>query len=359
MHYSLSIILPGGGNVDLCKLNDFFVTTNTNQDISGNKSISGEVFLKNNNIHTRCPVSIGSSLGVGNLLHHHRIDLGYHDYDRLNVFEGEVNFYPNLRDEIPEDTKVIKFNNKTSQITANSFKVNNGTSSHFLKGDGSVDDNKYLKLDENGRINLPPTIQCNKMADNATGYAIGWNFYSYDDIKTASFGILFSANNVFNSLYCGWGENPWMKNSCLAISENFLLYKNQQVWHEGNDGEGSGLDADLLDGKQGSEYALTNGYVKQIITKQLTNEDLNDIIDTKFSFYWGNPANTCKNKPSGILAFSLQSFPISSNTYCHILVEPNGKIYKRIFDSSSWSSWKRLLDEDDYQNILDKLEKVG
>ena len=30
----------------------------------------------------------------------------------------------------------------------------------------------------------------------------------------------------------------------------------RKVWHEANDGSGSGLDADLLDGKQGSEYAL-------------------------------------------------------------------------------------------------------
>lgn len=29
-----------------------------------------------------------------------------------------------------------------------------------------------------------------------------------------------------------------------------------EMWHEGNDGDNSGLDADLLDGRQGSEYAL-------------------------------------------------------------------------------------------------------
>lgn len=32
-----------------------------------------------------------------------------------------------------------------------------------------------------------------------------------------------------------------------------------QVWHAGNDGAGSGLDADLLDGRQGSEFALLAG----------------------------------------------------------------------------------------------------
>lgn len=42
-------------------------------------------------------------------------------------------------------------------------------------------------------------------------------------------------------------------------SANLYVTKGSQsyeVWHEGNDGDNSGLDADLLDGKQGSEYAL-------------------------------------------------------------------------------------------------------
>ncbi len=33
-----------------------------------------------------------------------------------------------------------------------------------------------------------------------------------------------------------------------------------RMWHAGNDGHGSGLDADLLDGKQGSEYALVHSH---------------------------------------------------------------------------------------------------
>lgn len=34
----------------------------------------------------------------------------------------------------------------------------------------------------------------------------------------------------------------------LAVGENRFLYKGNKVWHAGNDGSGSGLDADLLDG---------------------------------------------------------------------------------------------------------------
>ena len=37
-----------------------------------------------------------------------------------------------------------------------------------------------------------------------------------------------------------------------------LLYGNNKLWHQGNDGSGSGLDADLLDGKHASAFALAS-----------------------------------------------------------------------------------------------------
>lgn len=39
-----------------------------------------------------------------------------------------------------------------------------------------------------------------------------------------------------------------------ADSTNGLTFRNNTVWHSGNDGPGSNLNADLLDGKQGSYY---------------------------------------------------------------------------------------------------------
>ena len=41
----------------------------------------------------------------------------------------------------------------------------------------------------------------------------------------------------------------------LSLDSNFISYKGNAVWHAGNDGTGSGLDADLLDGQHGSYYA--------------------------------------------------------------------------------------------------------
>lgn len=49
------------------------------------------------------------------------------------------------------------------------------------------------------------------------------------------------------------GENDEV---VLRMSHNIFQYKDNDIWHEGNDGAGSGLDADLLDGYDGSEFAI-------------------------------------------------------------------------------------------------------
>lgn len=74
--------------------------------------------------------------------------------------------------------------------------------------------------------------------------------------NTRSF-IIFKHNGV-NKAYIGYTtangafiENPTSGNR-LCILDN-LLYNDKTVWHSGNDGSGSGLDADLLDGLQPSE----------------------------------------------------------------------------------------------------------
>ena len=71
-----------------------------------------------------------------------------------------------------------------------------------------------------------------------TGYIGGIGMFSTGD------GSTYKSSNV----YLGWGNNPWNSATNLSISEDKFTYKNNKVWHAGNDGSGSGLDADLLDG---------------------------------------------------------------------------------------------------------------
>jgi hypothetical protein len=45
----------------------------------------------------------------------------------------------------------------------------------------------------------------------------------------------------------------------VAITSSVFTYNSNAVWHAGNDGAGSGLDADTLDGVEGSAYAALAG----------------------------------------------------------------------------------------------------
>lgn len=61
----------------------------------------------------------------------------------------------------------------------------------------------------------------------------------------------------FNSKYTGQEvEDKLDELQNLTVTQNEFKYKEGKVWHSENDGEGSGLDADFLDGKQGKQYAL-------------------------------------------------------------------------------------------------------
>ena len=46
--------------------------------------------------------------------------------------------------------------------------------------------------------------------------------------------------------------------AALKLTYDNLTWKSQKIWHQGNDGSGSGLDADLLDGKHLSDILASN-----------------------------------------------------------------------------------------------------
>lgn len=85
-----------------------------------------------------------------------------------------------------------------------------------------------------------------------SGHAPGMHFYTNDG-STRIGGIGGYVSNPSSEnyrSYVGWGDNPFDLNSSLTVSNSSITYKGNKVWHAGNDGSGSGLDADLLDGCQ-------------------------------------------------------------------------------------------------------------
>ena len=71
-----------------------------------------------------------------------------------------------------------------------------------------------------------------------TGYIGGIGMFSTGN------GSIYRAYNA----YVGWDNSPWNSANNLTVSKDAFTYKNNKIWHAGNDGSGSGLEADTLDG---------------------------------------------------------------------------------------------------------------
>ena len=73
------------------------------------------------------------------------------------------------------------------------------------------------------------------------------NASRYDDIRNTTSGLEFRV------------DTSGTPKSLLFSSAGALTVGGNTVWHAGNDGAGSGLDADTLDGVEGSDYAALAG----------------------------------------------------------------------------------------------------
>ena len=87
-----------------------------------------------------------------------------------------------------------------------------------------------------------------------TNNSNGWNLQIGDD---AIIGDINWANTVnirglqdSNQAYIAFAS----KGSLGVNGDSILRWMGNKIWHEGNDGAGSGLDADLLDGLDSSRF---------------------------------------------------------------------------------------------------------
>lgn len=173
---------------------------------------------------------------------------------------------------ITQDITNIKANKlETIEVTGTGNVITtatkNGTKIAFAKGITAMtqdaSDARYVKKAGDtmtGALNITAAgyntevsldglkLETSKTSANAKGLF----FRNFD--KTGYIGGIgmFSTGNesiyrAYNA-YVGWDNSPWDSANNLTVSKDAFTYKNNKVWHAGNDGTGSGLDADLLDG---------------------------------------------------------------------------------------------------------------
>lgn len=102
-----------------------------------------------------------------------------------------------------------------------------------------------FKADIDNIIKIP-------VKSTGSGHAPGMHFYTKDGATRIGGvgGYVDNPSSENYRSYIGWGDSPFDLNSSLTVSNSSITYKGNKVWHADNDGAGSGLDADLLDGYQ-------------------------------------------------------------------------------------------------------------
>ena len=173
---------------------------------------------------------------------------------------------------ITQDITNIKANKlETIEVTGTGNVITaatkNGTKIAFAKGITAMtqdtSDARYVKKAGDtmtGALNITASeyntevsldglkLETSKTRANAKGLF----FRNFD--KTGYIGGIgmFSTGNgsIYRSYnaYVGWDNSPWDSANNLTVSKDAFTYKNNKIWHAGNDGSGSGLEADTLDG---------------------------------------------------------------------------------------------------------------
>lgn len=145
-----------------------------------------------------------------------------------------------------------------STTTANQVIVSNGTANGWtLKtlGSGAFDSTSYLPL-SGGTLTGALITNPNVLGWVFTNSPSYYGSISYDSYGGECLGIMFKNSSTKFKVKAGYdsssfaGNNAYtgMTNADLEVGAGYAKINGNTVWHAGNDGSGSGLDADTLDG---------------------------------------------------------------------------------------------------------------
>lgn len=204
---------------------------------------------------------------------------GLSNYDDSTITQDITNIKANKLETI----EVTGTGNVITAATKNGTKIAFAKDITAMTQDTS--DARYVKKTGdvmNGNLKLQGAQLAQVHSFSSGGSASALRFYDVNEEVTYSFGSMITNNGseyVRTHAYVGWGTSPWEIANNLAVGENRFLYKGNKVWHAGNDGSGSGLEADTLDGYhagfENSNVALYANFPNwsTLITDGLLRED--------------------------------------------------------------------------------------
>lgn len=191
-------------------------------------------------------------------------------------------------------------------------------------------DDRYVNV--SGDTMTGPLIVVGKStsAFNTPGIIFGDNSGRIGTSSDNSLGI-FAGNNITlrpGSLDASSGKG-------LYVSTTVITYNDNKVWHAGNDGNGSGLDADLLDGRQGDMYLYH--------TRVEEGADLNSFTTSYprvYEIYKGT------NTPTSNQWHQVMTWGSGDASYgiqlVNLYTSSSSALYYRMKTAGAWNGWYQL-----------------
>ena len=246
----------------------------------------------------------------------------------------------------------------------------------------------FIGYNENGTASVKHIIH------TTAGWARGYAFVDENNETYCSFGAFGQGTTLVYQYVGNYYLSPWQKWNGTRSDLSVPLYvNNYKVWHEGNVGSGSGLNADLLDGvhREGLFTNLGSSTVTKLsltignTTKSLTSLYAShaDTVratacnSTTNSKLWNEFRVTTKNGTLNVYDVYNDGGPttygniieVVSNVSNHwqpqlwFAGSANGSLYHRNkdYNSNVWSEWAILLDSRNYSDYVKKIgtETVG
>lgn len=117
-------------------------------------------------------------------------------------------------------------------------------------------------------------------------------------------------------------------------------YSWQLLWHSGNDGSGSGLNADKLDDKHASDFVSCVKSTSSTNIDSITTEGMyeyTNVTSTK-----GLPSFTGDGATYGLIVKSVKGNSSYNCCFQILLKDGCSYVYMRYYHSGTWSSWEKL-----------------
>lgn len=199
-----------------------------------------------------------------------------------------------------------------------------------------TDNNKDITIHKTAGSNNRTTHHGSGLAIIPTNSnnATGMTWRKQDDSENLLMvGAFTNGDNPSNYMFMGWSAKGYQPGNNLSVGADRFTYKGNRIWYEGNDGAGSGLDADTVDGIHANDFFIGN--LKSITKESIANgASFQDLSSGSFPVTSGASA-------SALFSFKCPSASTSAIQF-HATYDGSSIGYRTQVDNNRYTNWQNV-----------------